>query len=412
MISYGLRYSFSVFFPTILAEFKWSRASTAGIFSLHLVSYGLISPISGRLADRFGPRRVIPVGAIIMGLGMMACSITSELWHFYLLYGVIVPVGICVSGWSQFVPTIARWFKKRRATALGLASAGFALSFLLSSLTAPLIVFIGWRGTFVVLGILPIAIIAPLSAFLLRTSPEDMGIQPEGNELGQTGVDGASRLECTVQEAMRDYRFWAMFFAFFLVWGIGQSTIVAHQVAFIHDLGYSETVAAIVLALFGVIEVLGNLSSSLADKYRRERVYAVGALGLMASVVILMLTSREGSGTWMLYTYAIFFGFFNGLAGPVLSAIPADQFQGRNFGSINGILMLGFGLGGALGPLLGGLIFDATGTYTPVLYMVLFCFPISAAMMWVATNGRPRRDIERALARPKSNQNSKRFSEP
>jgi len=189
MISYGLRYSFSVFFPIILGEFKWSRASTAGIFSLHLVSYGLISPVSGRLADRFGPRRVIPVGAVIMGLGMMACSLTSELWHFYLLYGVIVPVGICVSGWSQFVPTIARWFRKRRATALGLASAGFALSFLLSSLTVPLIVFLGWRGTFVVLGILPIAIIAPLSAFLLRTNPEDMGIQPDGDEPGQTGVN-------------------------------------------------------------------------------------------------------------------------------------------------------------------------------------------------------------------------------
>jgi MFS family permease len=393
MISYGLRYSFSVFFPIILGEFKWSRASTAGIFSLHLVSYGLVSPISGRLADRFGPRRVIPVGAVIMGLGMIACSITSELWHFYLLYGVVVPVGICVSGWSQFVPTITRWFKKRRAAALGLASAGFALSFVLSSLTAPLIVYVGWRGTFVVLGILPIAVIAPLSAFLLRTSPEDVGMHQDGDAPVQIGVNGTTHLGRTVQEAMRDYRFWAMFLAFFLVWGIGQSTIITHQVAFIHDLGYSEVVAAIVLALYGVIEVLGNLSSSLADKYRRERVYAIGALGLMASVVILMLNGREGSGTWMLYTYAIVFGFFNGLVGPVLSAIPADHFQGRNFGSINGILMLGFGLGGALGPWLGGLIFDATDTYTPVFYMVLVCFPISAAMIWVATNGRPRHDI-------------------
>ena len=394
MISYGLRYSFSVFFPTILGEFKWTRASTAGIFSLHLISYGLISPISGRLADKFGPRRVIPVGAVIMGLGMIACSLTSELWHFYLLYGVIVPVGICVSGWSQFVPTITRWFRKRRAAALGIASSGFALSFLLSSVTAPLIVYVGWRGTFVVLGMLPIAIIAPLSAFLLRTSPEDMGIRPDGDVPGQIGADGTTHLEHTVQEAIRDYRFWSMFLAFFLVWGIGQSTIITHQVAYILDLGYSEVVAAIVLALYGVIEVLGNLSSSLADNYRRERVYAVGALGLMASVVILMLTGRGGSDNWMLYTYAIVFGFFNGVAGPVLSAIPADHFQGRHFGSINGVLMLGFGLGGALGPWIGGLIFDATGTYTPVLYMVLFCFLMSAVMIWVATNGWPKRDSE------------------
>lgn len=395
MISYGLRYSFSIFFPVILQEFNWSRVATAGMFSLHIISYGLISPISGRLADRFGPRRVIPMGAVLMAIGMMACSAASELWQFYLLYGIVVPIGICISGWSQFAPTLVRWFVRRRATALGIASAGFALSFLLSSLTAPLILYLGWRGTFLVLGLLPIIVVAPLGATLVRSGPEDLGVLPDGGKgpdhprtVRQRSVDW------TVSEALKSYRFWLVFTVFFLVWGLGQSTILAHQVAFMHDLGYSEVIGAVVLGLYGVVEVVGNLSSFVADRFRRDLVFVVGSLGLMASIILLMLTGGGESGLWRLYGYSILFGFCNGLVGPVLSAIPADIFQGRNFGGINGLLMLGFGVGGALGPWLGGFLFDISGTYTLVFYMALFSFLLASLLVWLVVKPTPSRPVE------------------
>jgi len=393
MISYGLRYSFSVFFPVILEEFKWSRAGTAGMFSLHIITYGLISPVSGRLADRFGPRRIIPIGATLMAVGMIVCSSASELWQFYLLYGIVVPIGICVSGWSQLAPTLARWFVSRRATAMGIASAGFALSFLLSSLTAPLVLYVGWRGTFLVLGLLPIIVIAPLAITLVRSGPEDLGLLPDDGKISDRPRTVRERpVDWTASEALKSRRFWLIFIVFFLVWGVGQSTILAHQVAFIRDLGYSEVVGALVLGLYGVVEVVGNLSSSLADRFRRDIVFMAGSLGLMASIVLLMLAGGGESGLWKLYAYSVLFGFSNGLVGPVLSAIPADLFQGRNFGGINGLLMLGFGVGGALGPWLGGLIFDLSGSYTLVFYMVLSSFLTASFLVWLVA--RPSKEAE------------------
>lgn len=394
VIDYGLRYSFSVFFPIILQEFRWSRASTAGMFSLHIISYGLASPISGRLADRFGPRKVIPVGAMLTGSGMIVCSAASELWQFYLLYGIVVPIGICVSGWSQFAPTLARWFVRRRATALGFASTGFALSFLLSSLTAPLIPYLGWQRTFVVLGLLPILVIIPLSTAFVRNGPEDLGMLPDGgNGPVEQYITSKRSVDWTMSRALKSHEFWLIFGTFFLVWGLGQSTILAHQVAFVRDLGYSKVVGAVMLSLYGAVEVVGNLSSFVADRFRRDAVFAVGALGLMASIFLLMQASGKEYGLWMLYGHSALFGFFNGLVGPVLSAIPADLFQGKNFGGINGLLMLGFGIGGALGPWLGGFIFDLSGTYTMVFYMVLSSFLLASLLAWLATRPSPKRPI-------------------
>ena len=176
-----------------------------------------------------------------------------------------------------------------------------------------------------------------------------------------------------------------IFMIFFLMWGLGQSTIIAHQVAYIRDLGYNEIVGAVIVGLYGVVEVIGNLLSFIADRYRKDIVFTIGSLGLIFSVVLLMLNNGPESGVIMLYSYSILFGFFNGLVGPVMTAIPADFFQGRNFGGINGILMLGFGVGGALGPWLGGLLFDISGTYRMVFYMVISSFLVATFLTWLVT---------------------------
>jgi MFS family permease len=321
-----------------------------------------------------------------MATGMIACSAATELWQFYLLYGVIVPIGICSAGWSQFIPIIIRWFKKKRATALGFASAGFAISFLLSSLTAPLILYVGWRGTFVVLGLLPLLVIIPLTVVFVKNEPEDLAILSESVAVSNAPLTTRkSTIDSTITDAMRNYRFWLIFMIFFLMWGLGQSTIIAHQVAYIRDLGYNEIVGAVIVGLYGVVEVIGNLLSFIADRYRKDIVFTIGSLGLIFSVVLLMLNNGPESGVIMLYSYSILFGFFNGLVGPVMTAIPADFFQGRNFGGINGILMLGFGVGGALGPWLGGLLFDISGTYRMVFYMVISSFLVATFLTWLVT---------------------------
>jgi sugar phosphate permease len=104
MLVYGTRNSFSVFFPPILAEFGWSRGSTAFMLSLNLLVYGFTAPIAGGLSDRWKPRLVVPVGITILGVATACCAFASELWHFYVLFGILMPFGTAFSGW----PVIGR----------------------------------------------------------------------------------------------------------------------------------------------------------------------------------------------------------------------------------------------------------------------------------------------------------------
>ncbi|KON31087.1 hypothetical protein AC482_01875 [miscellaneous Crenarchaeota group-15 archaeon DG-45] len=403
VIVYGIRNSFSVFYLSLLDEFGWGRAGTVGIFSLHIVVYGLVAPVSGRLADKFGPRKIVPLGTLLIAAGMVACSMASRIWQFYILFGVIISVGICVSGWSQFAPILSEWFVRRRAAALGIVSAGYGLCFALSSLTEFLISRLGWRGALVALGAIPILTIAPLTVLLVKRRPEEMGLWPDGDPAatgsrggsgeagGASGVDSPA-VELTLAEAVRTYPFWMIFFANFFFWGIGTNMILAHQVAFVNDIGYSEAFAAFILSLYGVVYAVGNLFGFVSDRFGRGRTFAVGSAGLIAAMLIL-IAAGEGASPWMLYAYAALFGFCMGVGTPTLNAIQADLFQGRSFGTINGFLMLGFGIGGSLGPWIGGVIYDTRGTYIPAFSIAIFSYVVTCVLVLKAAHARTRAAI-------------------
>jgi MFS family permease len=392
-IVYGLRYSFSVFYLSILNEFGWSRASTAGIFSLNIIIYGLMAPLSGRLSDRFGPKKIVPLGTLLITLGMVLCSTASEIWHFYILFGVIFAVGSCIAGWSQFAPILAAWFIKRRGIALGIGMAGFGLCFLISPLTGVLIVHLGWRGAFIVLAVLPTLIIAPLTIFFVEHRPEDIGSLPDGvsvinqsqieSEVNRLDTNKESPVEWTLAKAIKTYRFWIIFFANFCALGIGQNMMVAHQVAFIRDIGYSEVFAASIVGVYGIMYAVGNFFGFVSDRLGAKFTFTTGSVGILAAM-FLLVTTTDATSLWKLYTYIVLFGFCMGLSILAFNAIIANSFQGRNFGAINGFLMLAFGIGGSLGPWIGGYIFDTTGTYVPAFFIVILAVVIACLFVWIA----------------------------
>lgn len=127
---YGIRHSFSVFFPYILDEFGWQRGSTALMFSLNILIYGFLAPVAGSLGDRWKPRKVMLIGIIILGLSTASCGFAQKLFHFYLLFGILMPIGTAFSGWPLLAPAIANWFVKRRGLVIGLGSMGGGLSFI------------------------------------------------------------------------------------------------------------------------------------------------------------------------------------------------------------------------------------------------------------------------------------------
>src|ERR1700726_5325174 len=179
-IGVNARPAFSLLFPPILSEFGWERGVTAGAFSFGFVFSAAVSPLIGRLMDRFGPRAVMELGVALMAGGLLLAPLTTRPWHLYLTIGVMVGAGsVCLgySGQSLFLPN---WFIRRRGLAMGLAFAGVGIgSVTLLPWVQLMIEQSGWRTGCTAMGILIVGVLAPIN-LLLRMRPEDIGVLPHG----------------------------------------------------------------------------------------------------------------------------------------------------------------------------------------------------------------------------------------
>jgi len=165
---YGIRHSFSVFFAPILDEFGWARGSTALMLSLNILIYGFLAPVAGSLGDRWKPRKVMPIGIAILGLATAGCAFAHELWHFYVLFGVLMPIGSAFSGWPLLAPALVNWFAKRRGLVIGLGHMGGGLSYTYSMFAEFTISQLGWRYAYVVLAGTLVAVLLPLYLFFFH----------------------------------------------------------------------------------------------------------------------------------------------------------------------------------------------------------------------------------------------------
>jgi len=386
----GVRHSFSVFFPPILDEFGWSRGSTALMLSLNLLFYGLMGPIAGSLGDTWKPRRVMFIGIIILSLATAGCTFARELWHFYILFGILAPVGMAFSSWPLLAPALANWFAKRRGLAIGLGHMGSGLSFIYSMFAEVIISQLGWRSAYLVLAGTLVVFLLPL-CFLFYYHPENKGLKAYGTaELPTTNgstaklTTGNSVLgDWTLGQAMKTYQLWLLVLSHFLYWGLGAYLVLAHQVKFTEDAGYSSLFSAFILALFGVFMTIGRLSAFISDWLGREMTITI-AIVLSIVALVALVSVRDASQPWLLYVYAICFGYGVGLYSPTIIAATADIFYGRHFGAIAGLLITGVGIGGAIGPWLGGYIYDISGSYIGGFILCMVCFGLVGINFWIA----------------------------
>jgi len=389
---YGIRHSFAIFFPPILDEFGWSRGSTAFMFSLNVLIYGFVAPVAGSLGDRWKPRRVMLIGIAILGLTTASCAFANELWHFYLLFGILTPVGTALSGIPLFTPTLANWFVKRRGLAMGLGQAGSGFSFTYGILANFAISQLGWRPAFFVLAGILVIFVLPLYALLFHYRPEDKGLKAygtsellaaENSTVNVVATEPPVFRHWTLGQAMRTYQLWLLVLTNFLYWGIGIYLVLAHQVKFAKDMGYSSVFAATVFGLFGIFMVAGLLSAFISDWIGREKTMTLAVILAIVAVAALVSVNNT-SQPWFLYVYATCFGYGAGLYVPTLFAGAADVFHGKRFGMIAGLVLTGMGMGGAIGPWLGGYIYDISGSYSSAFLICMVCFGLAGIAFWVA----------------------------
>ena len=395
-IAVSMRTSFTVFFPAFLEEFGWKRGVTAVAFSINMIAIALSAPVTGILMDKYGPRIVMPVGAGILALGMGLSSLINELWQYYLLQGVMVGVGISSLGISGHAYFLHNWFVRKRGIAFGIAFSGAGIG---QALIVPwaqkIILDAGWRHALVVLGVLIAVTLIPLNALLQRHKPQYMGLLPDGDlepaedeeeppkNLTIVDEDWAS-VDWTLSKAVKTARFWLIFAAFSLV-HVGWYIITVHQVAHIIDVGYSKMLAAFIVGWSGLGMVVGGIIlGHVSDRIGREQIWSIGCAGFLLGALTFMGLKYPG-GEWMLYlSLWVFMGFMVGVLAPIYPSISADIFQGKNFGSIQGVMMMGSAAGAALGAWLGGYINDVTGSYDFAFILVMITAALAALCVWLA----------------------------
>jgi MFS family permease len=383
-LGFGAAYTFGAFFHSLREEFGATRSEIALVFALTSSIYFGLGVVSGRIADRVGPRRVIVAGGILLGVGLLLASFTRQLWQIYLSYSLCVGLGIGLT-YVPSVGAVQRWFVRRRGFASGLAVAGIGLGNLLfPPAAAVLIDAVGWRAAYGVLGI--VVLTGTLAAALLiERSPEARGLLPDGDEPAGPAVPAVS-WGMTPGDALRTRTFKILYLAC-IATTLGLFIPFAHLVPYAAGHGLSEFAGAVLLGAIGAGSVGGRLVlGSSADRLGRRQALA-GSFLLMAASQLWWLTATE---TWSLVLFALIFGAGYGGFVALIPALASDYFGIRHAGALIGLLYTSAAIGSLIGPTLAGVAFDLSDSYTlPILLSAVANFFAAGC---IAVIGTPVRD--------------------
>lgn len=360
IVVYGVYNAFGVFLKPVLTDFGWTRAMTSGAFSLAWIVHGLLGIAWGRMNDTFGPRWTMTIAGFLMGLGYLLMSQISHLWHFYLLYGVVIGAGVS-GGFVPLTSTIARWFTRKRTMMTGIALAGTGMGGMIVPPVATLLILnYDWRVSYAVLGAVVLVFVMLLAQFLKR-DPDRSGQMPYGEDI--KAEHDVKSTPSTLREAVRVSYFWTMFVMFFAL-GYCTFSIMVHIVPHATDLGISEINAANVLATIGAIGVVGRIVLGVAaDRIGNNNAFIVGFI-LMAVTLPWLVVSPD---LWVFYLFAVIFGLASGGCIASESPLVAVVFGLDSHGLILGVLSSGFCLGAAAGPFVAGYLCDLTSNYQMAL---------------------------------------------
>jgi sugar phosphate permease len=370
-INYGARYSFGVFVKPMAAQYNWSRSAISAGMSIMVLAYGIGGIFAGKLADRIAPRWIITAGAIMMATGLFLTALIHEPWQFYITYGLFGGFGAACLGVVVCNSSVGKWFVRKRGLAIGIASFGVGFG---TMATVPLAGYVvkvyGWQLGFASIGICVLIIGVGLSQWLMgKTKPEDYGLQTDGGKTLNTSSDSASDPESvavlsarpSLQTVLRDSQFWIMVVCYSLA-VMAEMSAMVHQVAYALDQQIDKVAAASSLGAIGMASILGRFFFGwLCDRISDAK-YA-SALGFFLMAVGMFLLLKTTSVT-VLFVYALLFGFGYGSMTVLMPFLLADRFGRHILGASYGMLVFFvMAIGGFIGPILTGYIYDRTGSY-------------------------------------------------
>ena len=378
-------YAFGVFFKPLLNEFGWTRAMTSGAFSLATINSGFMSLAMGWLTDRVGPRPVMTVCGLFLGLGYFLMSSISAIWHFYLFFGVIVGIGMS----GSFVPimsTVPRWFVSKRNLMTGIVASGIGGGgFIGPPVASWMISNYGWRMSYVIMSGVVILLVV-LSAQIIKRDPAQVGLQPYGGKVEDKLQSSPEDEDISLRKAVLTSQFWLVFGNMFC-FGLCVFSIMVHISPHAIELGMSPFKAANILALVGGFGIAGKIILGRAGDVVGSRMTLILGFILMSTTLIFLVPVKS---SWALFLFACVFGFAFGGCAVSHPPLVASLFGLNSLGMVFGLLNFGFSSGGAIGPLFTGLMFDSFSSYR-LAFTVLAIFSfIGLILMVFLKSGRVR----------------------
>lgn len=396
-LQYGARYSFGVFVKPMYVEYGWERSVISLGASINIFMYALGGIQSGWLLDRMAPKWIMTCGTVVTACGFfLAAGATSPL-TLYLSYGLMCGLGGAGIGLVVCSSSVVKWFDRHQGMATGIATMGIGFG---TMALAPLAGYItkhhDWRSGFITLGIIILVVGISISQSIMRKIPPE-GYAPElhgGNENGTavavTGQDRENN-NGSLGSLFKDYRYWVITL-FFTVEAVVFMMTFVHQVAFAIDSGIEKIAAASSLGAIGIAGLCGRFFFGwFSDRIRSTRIAAMLGILIMALGIYILLQSNNAR---MLYLYALIFGFGYGSFAPLMPVLVSEQFGrrilGSAYGSMNFFVM---GLGGGLGPIIGGVAFDRFGSYRFAWYFDIIIL-IGASLLMIALKPRSPKGVK------------------
>lgn len=388
-------YSFSIFIKPLENYFGWTRAQISLTMSIYFFTSGIVGPFTGWLCQKYGPRRVMFIGAACLGACYMLVSLARSLMFFYVAYAIIA-AALSAIGFIPVSSLLTRWFVRRRGTAIGMAYVGVSVGGLM---LAPIVGLItarfGWQGSYIFLGICVWCLALPAIWFIIKTDPSDIGTGPDGDAIipisAKNGLSSAGNPSSSIaeqgwplKEAVKTRAFFWISMAFFFS-PMAQMGVMQHQVPLIIDRGVTPATAAMALGIIAGMGGLGKLTFGRISETLDFHWVAGICFGLQALGVIILLSLKSGLLLWV---YVAIFGF--GMGGVVvLQPLAVGKYFGLvSFGVILGAINLAQAIGASIGAYGAGVIFDTFGEYKYALMTFVLVYLAATVSIFLA--GKPR----------------------
>ncbi len=388
----------TAFFPFISSEFGWPRSLIGSAQSMNLWVYGLIVPLSGWTVDHIGGRKTFFIGGGVFLVSWILLSTINALWKLFIFYGLIMGITVSLIHMVPIQATANKWFRRRGGLVTGIASAAFGVGV---AVFMPLITHmansLGWRVTSVIYGTSAGIAIMILAFYVIRDTPESLGLNPDDDVSGDMkGNDGNMGIRMSTKEAMRTKPFWILFVVYSLV-GIPMQGILAHLVIWGVDTGTSKALAGGYITAMFLPSVASKIGGGcLGDRFGKKQVIIISQL----CCTVLMIWAWQSVYTSnTLKTFSILIGLGYGIPMGLFAPYLVELFGRLNVGTLLGILTLGHGLIGGLGPLLWGYLFDRYGNYNAACLISAACYFVNAvAISLMGSSAQKSLKHESALA--------------